>query len=443
MKFKTITLGILSIILIGTLVLCGLTTWGTFNWVNSRTSGVQLFYDEDTSYQKTETLTYPAGDGTALTLSTGMGDINVSTHESDQIVVEVIKTGWGEDDASAEAAANEIVVNEENSAAGITLAYTVQSDPEIVLSGAIRTDSVDYIVKLPAGTPVSLTAEGSITLDGTTAGAELDSSFGSVAVTNAAGKLTINASQGSVDLQNVDSGEQNVWVEGSFGSITAANIKAGDLHVSTSSGDITLDDLTYSGALNVEDSFGSVTIRGINGYSLSVESSQGEIRVEDGELDGTLDITNSFGNVGVYQVSATGYTLETSNGDINLDGAAGKLKLINEFGDISVYNADNAELDLNSSNGKISFSGSLEPHASHNIVTSFGDIVLSIPAGSQHNVSFETEFGDIQSEIPVTLSGTLSEDSWQGSLNGGGTLLKCATSNGNIYIVKLAEPVNP
>lgn len=443
MKLKTILLGILSLILLGTVVLCGLTAFGTFTWINSNTSELKIFYNEDTSYQKTETLTYPAGESPSLTISDDLGDISVSTHDSDEIIVEVIKTAWGEDDASAEAAANEIVVNEEKTSTGIALTYAGTSKPEIVMSGSIRSDTVDFNVKVPAGTPVYLTAGGSLTLDGTNAGAELTSYFGDVKVTNVSGKLMLSASQGNVDLKHIDSGDQNISVDQSFGSITATDIRGADLHVLTSSGDITLDDLAFTGTLDIQDSFGSITVRGINGRSLVVDSSQGSIRVEEGELTGTLEVTNSFGDIGIYQVNAAGYTVKTSNGSLNVDGAKGPLKLTDEFGEISVLNAELVVLDLNSSNGKISFSGSLEPHATHTIVNSFGDIVISIPEDSQLDISLETEFGEIQSEIPVTLSGTMSENSWQGTLNGGGSLLKAVTSNGNIYVVKLAETQRP
>jgi DUF4097 and DUF4098 domain-containing protein YvlB len=443
MKVKTVILGLFSLILIGTLVLCGLTAFGTLTWLNTNTSGLRIFYNEDTSYQKIETLTYPAGGSTSLAISDDRGDISVSTHDSDQIVVEVIKTAWGEDDASAEAAANEIVVNEEKTSTGIALTYAGESKPEVIIAGSVRSDSVDFNVKVPAGTPVYLTAGGSLTLDGTTAGAELTSYFGDVKVTNVSGKLTINGSQGSLDLQHIDSGDQNVWVDQSFGTITASDIQGGDLHISTSSGDITLDDLTFTGTLNIQDSFGSITVRGMKGRSLVVDSSQGDIRIEDGELTGTLEVSNSSGNIGIYQVDAKGYTAETSSGSINLDGAKGALNLIDGFGEISVLNAEAAVLDISSSNGKISFSGSLEPHASHSIETSFGDIVLSIPEDTRLDISLETDFGEIQSEIPVTLSGTMSEDSWQGVLNGGGSMLQAVTSNGSIYVVKLAETDAP
>jgi DUF4097 and DUF4098 domain-containing protein YvlB len=90
---------------------------------------------------------------------------------------------------------------------------------------------------------------------------------------------------------------------------------------------------------------------------------------------------------------------------------------------------------LNTKRGSISFAGSLgeDPHTLH---SDFGDIEINIPADSALDVDFQTDFGRIRSDIPVTvtLNGEVEDGHLAGTINGGGSQLNASTKSGNISI---------
>jgi hypothetical protein len=65
--------------------------------------------------------------------------------------------------------------------------------------------------------------------------------------------------------------------------------------------------------------------------------------------------------------------------------------------------------------------------------TSGGDIELALPRGTAGNVEASTSGGEIKSSLPVTAS-VIKEGRLEGSLNGGGALIRARTSGGNISL---------
>lgn len=86
-------------------------------------------------------------------------------------------------------------------------------------------------------------------------------------------------------------------------------------------------------------------------------------------------------------------------------------------------------------NGDFEFTGSLAPEHAHSLKNEFGDITLNIPSDSAFNVSVETEFGEIYSDFPVTITGKIDPDNWEAIINDGGPNLKIFTRNGNINLI--------
>ena len=72
------------------------------------------------------------------------------------------------------------------------------------------------------------------------------------------------------------------------------------------------------------------------------------------------------------------------------------------------------------------------------VKSDFGEIVLTLPADSALNVDLSTDFGNIKSDLPitVTLNGTSNSDGDQivGSINGGGDQLTARTNSGSVTI---------
>jgi hypothetical protein len=72
------------------------------------------------------------------------------------------------------------------------------------------------------------------------------------------------------------------------------------------------------------------------------------------------------------------------------------------------------------------------------VVSDFGSINLTLPADSKLDVDLSTSFGNIQSDLPitVTLNGSSNSDGDEivGSINGGGDQLTAQTNSGSVTI---------
>jgi DUF4097 and DUF4098 domain-containing protein YvlB len=235
----------------------------------------------------------------------------------------------------------------------------------------------------------------------------------------------VNAEDGAIELETL------------FGDIDAENLSAPVISIKNSNGRIDALGLEAETSLTCTSAFGVISIRDLTTGSLVTTNENGDIYMIDGTVQGPLEIGSSFGDVSATGLDASGYSLWTNNGSITLDGAKGPLTLDNQFGDILIENANNATLNLNTSNGKISFRGSLTGEDDHLIENSFGDISLYVPAESELTFDLTAEFGEIQSELPLTLTGSIQQTSLEGTLNGGGATVTATTSNGDILLLPL------
>jgi hypothetical protein len=118
-------------------------------------------------------------------------------------------------------------------------------------------------------------------------------------------------------------------------------------------------------------------------------------------------------------------------------GAEGKLKAYTDFGSIKIEKAQDVTLDLKTNSGSVEFSGSLGA-GPHMVQSEFGEIVLTLPADAKLDVDLSTDFGNINSDLPitVTLNGNSNSDGDQivGSINGGGDQFTAQTNSGSVTI---------
>jgi hypothetical protein len=132
--------------------------------------------------------------------------------------------------------------------------------------------SVDYELRVPAGTKVEgTTGSGSITVDGAES-VDVESGSGSLDISNVTG--TAKASTGSGDVSLVQIGGSST-ARSSSGSITGRAL-AGPVDANTSSGDVTVD-LTRQQNVHAETSSGDVELTVPAGpYRVDAHSSSGD-----------------------------------------------------------------------------------------------------------------------------------------------------------------------
>jgi DUF4097 and DUF4098 domain-containing protein YvlB len=322
---------------------------------------------------------------------------------------------------------------------GLKLVYRPPDSVGILVSRG-GPDSISFTIRVPADTAVKLSSGlGKIDLSGTRGAAILSSRFGDITAQNVSRALSVESRNADLTVEHIQAGGSAIHLATTFGNIKTTDLAGGEIEITTANGSISAQQIESPGNLIVKNSFGEIHLGNATSEMLNVENHNGDIQVEASKITGPLKVSSTFSSISVTETSATEYTLKTNNGELTLDGASGRLDLENRDGAITILNAERSILNLSTNNGKVSFSGTLDAGSEQRIENRFGDIDLTIPESSAFNFSLSTQFGKINSELPLTIAGEISDTKWSATLNGGGPLIQVSTNNGDIHINKLPD----
>jgi DUF4097 and DUF4098 domain-containing protein YvlB len=446
MKGKTIIILILSALLLGVCALCGITTLGTVQWLRANPVRGQIFNQPQISAQVTETYTYNVEKPLTLEVDTSIGDITIRAEDTSQVIVDVTKTGWASNEDEALAIAGALAWKVEQESSSLVLLYDASAPDNAGLRAGGNQGSISFQLTVPVETTVKLrSGMGKLDLEGTSGATELNNSFGDVSVRSLTGSLRVQSNTGHVTLNNIQAAPGNIDISNTFGDLMVNDLLAGDILLNNSSGNLTATALKATGKIEVGGQFTTIQIEDFEATSLHLDNDTGEVNIAQAKLSDVLEASTSFGPLNVIDAKAKGYSLTTQTGNITLYEAQGALNLSSTFGDIVVNRARNAILNLDVSTGTARFSGSLDPSQDHTISTTFGDIDLIIPENSAFNLELDSTFGTINSEIPVSQTGSLNSSQAEGNgragasqlngaMNGGGPTIHADARNGSIHI---------
>lgn len=124
---------------------------------------------------------------------------------------------------------------------------------------------------------------------------------------------------------------------------------------------------------------------------------------------------------------------ETVNGAVTFDGVDGDFRASTTNGGIKVADA-RGRLDASTTNGSISADmAEVAPDADLEFGTTNGSVTISLPDDVRADLRLRTTNGGISVDLPVEVS-ERSRRRLDGTLNGGGGLLRVQTTNGSIKI---------
>jgi DUF4097 and DUF4098 domain-containing protein YvlB len=377
-------------------------------------------------------------DGPAvLEVANIFGDVDIRAWEGQvpgEIRITATKTAWGRDAAEAEQDLEdiEVIVSQEEDM--ITIQAVM---PETNLEG--QADSVDLTILVPEETSVdAVTRMGQVSLSGTQGDAQLESQFGSVEAEDIRGALTANSSNGQITARNIESGSQDIQLQTDFGSIRLEQASAQSVQAGSRNGEVRLENVEAQGEVSLNSDFGELRFAAGSAEQLRAENRNGPIHLSELNVVETLYASSNFGEIRLDQANAAAYELKTTNGAVTVDGAQGSVQIETNSGFIEVSGGEEASLTLTSRSGALTYRGSLG-EGPHQLRTDFGDIRLVLPEGSAFSLDLHTEFGSISSEFEVDFETESGENTWQGTVNGGGPLLSASTRNGNI-ILEILSP---
>jgi len=259
---------------------------------------------------------------------------------------------------------------------------------------------------------------------------------GSISVAHIAGRVDAESGGGRIHLQDISgpvragTGGDNIEVESvggdlelqtGGGKVNVGSVK-GRLNASTGGGDVVL--VSSEQATVLESGGGNIQVKQCGG-SLKISTGGGNIDV--GNVGGPAEIQTGGGSIHLAWAKGP-VQAETGAGRIELDGVpsavaesgAGAIsarfvgggdrtnsRLETASGDITVYVAPNVNLTIRAS---------IEMANGHKIVSDFPEV----------KVQTEGEWGSQSSTA-------------EGSLNGGGPLLKVHTATGNVWIRRAGQ----
>jgi len=296
----------------------------------------------------------------------------------------------------------------------------------------VRGDTAWITGEWEAGHPHKFSSDVTVTVPRDMDLVKIETEGGEIVTTGIAGRLEAQSGGGTIHLDDIG-GAINAETGG--GGIDVGNV-GGELTVRTGGGSIHIG--SAKGKVVAESGGGNVVlVSGAQGASL--QTGGGSIHVD--KCTGEVKAETSGGSIDLGEVGG-GASMETGGGSLKLTSATGLVKAQTGGGSIELYGIPAAHVETGAGTITAKFIASSTASDSQ-LETGVGDITVYL-APSMHvtlRASIEAASGHrITSDFPdfkVSSEGGQWEPkliSAEGSLNGGGPVLKIRTTMGNIYI---------
>ena len=168
---------------------------------------------------------------------------------------------------------------------------------------------------------------------------------------------------------------------------------------------------------------------------LGLNSVNGRIQVNG--VSGVVHATTTNGSVGLSGITGA-VQARTTNGGIELSGITGVVDARTTNGKVDLSEVL-GPIEVSAINGSIEVANSQVSEQAQFIVagTVNGGIEVSLPKGLKAHLKASTVNGHIESDFPVAVKGRIRGrigKSVDGTINGGGILIRLDTSNGSIRL---------
>ncbi len=199
----------------------------------------------------------------------------------------------------------------------------------------------------------------------------------------------------------------------------------------TVGGGISVGDL--EGEVRSQTAGGNLQIGKIKGPVWG-RTSGGSIKLEG--TQGDADVKTSGGRITIGSVAGA-VEAKTSGGSISIDKATGGVNAKTSGGSITVEEVMGG-INAKTSGGSIKAYISRQPEGDCSLETSGGSVTAYLVEDIAVGVDARTSGGSVSTDVPITtvVQGKARKNRLQGTINGGGPLLKLRTFGGSIRLHK-------
>ena len=306
------------------------------------------------------------------------------------------------------------------------------------ISAYVRGDTAWIVGDWEGGRPRKFSGDFVINVPREMDEVKIETEGGSVSATGITGRLDAESGGGNIRIDDIG-GRVNAETGG--GAIDVGSV-ASDVSLHTGGGSIKVN--SAKGKIEAESGGGSVTIvSGMQGAVL--ETGGGSIQVE--RCAGRVKASTGGGSIDLGEIGGSA-EMETGGGSIRLGSAKGPVRAETGGGSIELNGVPSARAETGAGGIVAKFVAANGEHNDSELETSAGDITVylapnvnlsvraSIEVANGHNI--RSDFPDIR----VTTEGgdygpkTVTAE---GSLNGGGPVLKVRTTTGDICFRRASQ----
>ncbi len=184
-------------------------------------------------------------------------------------------------------------------------------------------------------------------------------------------------------------------------------------------------------------SSGNIDMSGMQFGDLAVSRSSGNLKIEDCKAV-MLDSDASSGDTFIASSSIGSIDTFCHSGNTTIKDASGSVKVRATSGDIDVGGAEGA-IDIGCTSGDVSLDMAGRNIGPVTVNMTSANLRFFVPKDAAFDLKANATSGDITSDLPVTVSGTLPDsfvgESISGSCNGGGKAVSLSSTSGDISII--------
>jgi hypothetical protein len=183
-------------------------------------------------------------------------------------------------------------------------------------------------------------------------------------------------------------------------------------------------------ALRITGPYADVSVEGAGG-DVTVETLRGDVRVKGG--NGRIDLRSVQGEVSLEQARGR-IALSAVNQGIRVSDVEGDITAEAVNGGVVLRRIRSSNVSASTINGEISYEGTLRDGGRYSLTTHNGDVVLTVPDGTNATFALATFNGEVESALPIRLTETHGGKRFSFTLGSGSARVELESFNGTIQL---------